>query len=102
MLRVIEPYGGNVAGRGSGSMAGQPGGMPVVEPMYRPNQVVPVCCVCPVQLRAFSVAADDPPAGTAGGTKAKDVIWTVPVHVAGLLDAAGTAAERVSRNRLIT
>jgi hypothetical protein len=84
----IERCGANVTGRGRGSMAGQPDGIPTVEPMNRPNQVVVVCSVCPVQLRALSVAADEPPGATDGGTKANDVICTVPEQIVGPIDAA--------------
>ena len=88
---MTVPYGVNVAGRGNGSTAAHPAGIPTPDPTNWPNQVVVVCCVCAVQLRACKVAVDDWPGVTAEGENASDVIRMVPVHAAGRIVTAEAA-----------
>lgn len=91
VLSVIEPCGANVAGRGNGSRAGQPAGMPGSGPTNRPYHEVVVCSVLAVQLLACSVAVDEPPGATLGGAKASDVMRTVAEHRADTAEAVGAA-----------
>jgi hypothetical protein len=55
-------------------MTGQPGGIPVLVPTNRPDQISLVCWGWFVQFTVLKVAVDDLPGGTADGLKEKFVI----------------------------
>src|SRR5207244_1427107 len=77
----------------SGSIAGQPGGMPGVGPTKRPTHVSVVGNDCIVQLAAPTNAVEAPPATTTGGMKRIATMETWPGHAAeGVLVAAPAAA----------
>jgi hypothetical protein len=84
----------------SGSIAGQPVGIPVTPgAVNRPNQVPVTVTAVPVQFCTVSVAVERPPGLTVDGLKVKLVTWTVPVQAAG---SAATVVLAVAASLPIT
>jgi hypothetical protein len=84
MVWVAVPFGAMFDDWTSGSIAGQPAGIPVTPgAVKRPNQVPEIDTALLVQFWTVRVAVERPPGLTVEGLKVKLVTWTVPVQAAG-------------------
>jgi hypothetical protein len=84
MVWVAVPFAAMVDDWTSGSIAGQPDGIPVTPgAVNRPNQVPDTDTAALVQFCTVRVAVERPPGLTDEGLKVKLVTWTVPVQAAG-------------------
>jgi hypothetical protein len=80
-LVLPTPLAGTTSRFATGSMAGQPGGIPVPAPTYRAAQVTSGEICVGVQFCATRVAVEDWPALMAGGLNVNELTCTMPVPV---------------------